>query len=247
MSHVAVITGAAQGLGLSIAEALLSAGFTVVLTDVQLDSLTVAVNALDPSGEKTLALKLDVLNKQDFQQALDATVEKFGSCEVLVNNAAMTPTTPVMEITAEEFDSVININLRGTFFGCQVFGEYFSKQHYGRIINMASMAGQMGGTASGAHYASSKGAILTLNKIFARQFADQGVTVNSVAPGPVDVPSIRDKVPAAKLQDIIDNMIPVKALTSPVFIANMVAMLASPEANTVTGACWDINGGIFMR
>jgi 3-oxoacyl-[acyl-carrier protein] reductase len=247
MSHVAVITGAAQGLGLTIAEGLLNAGFKVVLSDVQLDAVTTAANSLDPSGEKTLALKLDVLNKQDFQQVLDATVQQFGSCEVLVNNAAMTPTTPVMEITAEEFDSVMNINLRGTFFGCQVFGEYFSNKRYGRIINMASMAGQMGGTASGAHYASSKGAILTLNKIFARQFADQGVTVNSVAPGPVDVPSIRDKVPAAKLQDIIDNMIPVKALTSPVFIAGMVAMLASPEANTVTGACWDINGGIFMR
>lgn len=247
MTQVALVTGAAQGLGLAIAEALLNSGFKVVLTDVNLEGVEAAAKKISPAYKNTLGLKLDVLNKEDFQLALEKVIDAFGNCSVLVNNAALTPTTPVMEITGEEFSRVLDVNLRGTLFGCQVFGEYFSSNHYGRLINMASLAGQMGGTASGAHYASSKGGIITLTKVFARQFADQGVTVNAVAPGPVDVSSIRDKVPAEKLEEIINTMIPVKAMSNPALIAAMVAILASKEANTVTGACWDANGGIYMR
>jgi 3-oxoacyl-[acyl-carrier protein] reductase len=247
MSQVALVTGAAQGLGLAIAQRLHQAGFLLAVTDVDEEGVEKVAKIIDPSGEKVIALSLDVLEKNDFKQALKAVIEKFGRCDVLVNNAAMTPTTPVMDITSEEFDSVLNVNLRGTFFGCQVFAEHFSANQYGRIINMASLAGQMGGTAAGAHYAASKAAILTITKIFARQFADVGVTCNAIAPGPVDVPSIRDKVPAAKLEEIINNMVPVKAMSNPDFIADMVVMLASKEANTVTGACWDVNGGVSMR
>lgn len=247
MTHIALVTGAAQGLGLSIAKSLFEAGYRVALTDVDAAAAASAAKALDPDGEKVVSLALDVQNKQDFRSALSFLIERFGGCDVLVNNAAMTPTTPLLEIEPEEFDLVMGINLRGTFVGSQVFVEHFAERGYGRIINMASLAGQMGGTASGAHYASSKAGILTLTKIFARQFADAGITVNAIAPGPVDVPSIRDKVPADKLADIINNMIPVKAMSNPDFIADMVVMLASPKANTVTGACWDANGGISMR
>ena len=247
MSQVALVTGAAQGLGLTLVKVLSQAGFIVVATDVNKALVTDAALSIDPSGEKVIPLKLDVLKKEDFINALEVVKQRFGQCDVLINNAAMTPTTPVLDISAEEFDQVMAINLRGTLFGCQVFGEYFSDKNYGRIINMASMAGQMGGTASGAHYAASKGAILTLTKVFARQFAGQGVTVNSVAPGPIDVPSIRDKVPADKLEKIINEMIPVKAMSSPEFIADIVVMLVSKNANTVTGACWDANGGMSMR
>ena len=247
MSQIALVTGAAQGLGLSIVKVMSEAGFIVAATDINEQAVSEAAKALDPSGEKVVPIKLDVLKKEDFSAALSILDERFGRCDVLVNNAAMTPTTPVLEITAEEFDLVLGINLRGTLFGCQVFGEYFASKGYGRIVNMASMAGQMGGTASGAHYASSKGGILTLTKVFARQFAGEGVTVNAVAPGPTDVPSIREKVPAEKLEEIINNMIPVKAMSDPEFIASMVLMLAGKSANTVTGACWDANGGVYMR
>ena len=105
----------------------------------------------------------------------------------------------------------------------------------------------MGGTASGAHYASSKAGIITLTKIFARQFAANGVTVNAVAPGPVLVDSITEKVPADKLAEIIDTMIPVKKMSDPQLIADMALLLAGEQAATVTGATWDANGGIFMR
>ncbi len=247
MSSVALVTGAAQGLGQFIVKKLYETGYSVVATDANLNGVEELALGLDPSGKKVLPLRLDVLEKENFIQALEKTIEIFGSCDLLVNNAALTPTTPVLEISAEEFNQVININLRGTFFGCQVFGEYFAKNDYGRIVNLASLAGQTGGAAAGAHYASSKGGILTLTKIFARQFADAKVTVNAIAPGPIDVPSIRDKIPAEKLKEIIENMIPVKSMSDPDFIADMVVMLADKNAGTVTGACWDINGGIFMR
>jgi len=244
---VALVTGAAQGLGYVICESLLSAGYCVVVSDIDADSAQQAAQRLDNSKQKCISTKLDVMRKDDFISALAFTIETFGHCDLLVNNAAMTPTTAVMDITPEEFSQVLDINLRGNFLGCQVFGQYFADKGFGRIVNLASLAGQMGGTASGAHYASSKAGIMTLTKIFARQFADKGVTVNSIAPGPVDVPSVREKVPADKLENIINNLIPVKAMSNPQFIGSMVVMLAAVEANTVTGATWDINGGIYMR
>jgi 3-oxoacyl-[acyl-carrier protein] reductase len=167
--------------------------------------------------------------------------------QVLVNNATVTLHTPLMKISPEEFNHVITTNLGGTFLGCQVFGAYFAEQKYGRIINLASLAGQNGGTSAGAHYASSKAGILVLTKVVAKELAGAGVTVNALAPGPIDLPTVRATVPAEKLQHIIDNVIPVHQLGNPDFIADTLVHLASRQAGYVTGAAWDLNGGIFMR
>lgn len=246
MSQVALVTGAAQGLGNIIAGQLHAAGYKVVVTDRTAELAREAAERLDASGATALGLKLDVKRKDDFEQALAAVLAKWGGLQVAVNNAAMTPTTPVMKITAEEFDEVIAVNLRGTLFGCQVFGAHMAAAGYGRIVNLASLAGQNGGTASGAHYASSKGAILTLNKIFARELAASNVTVNAIAPGPMELPSVRAAVPPDRLEKLIEA-IPVRRLGNPTFVADLVVKLASPEADFTTGATWDVNGGIFMR
>ena len=246
MSQVALVTGAAQGLGSIIAGQLHAAGYKVVITDRTEELAREAADRLDASGATALAVKLDVKRKADFEAALATVVAKWGGLQVAVNNAAMTPTTPVMKITAEEFDEVIAVNLRGTLFGCQVFGAHMAAANYGRIINLASLAGQNGGTASGAHYASSKGAILTLNKIFARELAASNVTVNAIAPGPMELPSVRAAVPPERLEKLIEA-IPVRRLGNPKFVADLVVKLASPEADFTTGATWDVNGGIFMR
>jgi len=246
MSQVAIVTGAAQGLGRHIAEALHRTGYRVAVSDVRFDAVAEVAHTLDATGETALALALDVASKADFEAGLAAVLAKWGALHVAVNNAAMTPTTPVMQITPEEFDRVVSVNLRGTFLGCQVFGAHLAKAGYGRVINLASLAGQNGGTASGAHYAASKGAILTLTKIFARELGPAGVTVNAVAPGPMDMPSVRALVPADRLEKIIET-IPVKSLGDPAFVADTVVHLASPAAGFVTGAAWDLNGGLFMR
>ncbi len=246
MNQVALVTGAAQGLGNIIARRLHAAGYKLVLTDRTEDMARTAAAQLDASGDTVLPLALDVMQKAAFEAALAAVRERWGGLHVAVNNAAITPTTPVMQITPEEFDTVLAINLRGTFLGCQVFGAAMGAAGYGRLINVASLAGQNGGTASGGHYAASKGAILTLTKIFARELAASGVTVNAIAPGPMELPSVRAAVPPERLEKLIE-MIPVKRLGNPEFVASLVVQLASAEADFATGAAWDVNGGIFMR
>ena len=246
MTQVALVTGAAQGLGLAIASRLFAAGYAVAITDLLLERAQVAADRLDPSGERCLALKLDVASKADFEVALAAVVERFGALHVAVNNAAMTMTTPVMQISPEEFDRVLSLNTRSVFVGCQVFGAHMAAAGYGRIVNMASLAGQNGGTATGAHYAASKGAIVTLTKIFAKELAAGGVTVNAIAPGPIESPAVRAAVPPERMEGLLAN-IPVKRLGDADFLGDLVVQLARPEAYFTTGATWDVNGGLFMR
>lgn len=246
MNQIALVTGAAQGLGLAIANRLFTAGYAVVITDLSLERAQAAADRLDPSAQRSLALKLDVASKADFELALAATLERFGALHVVVNNAAMTMTTPVMQISPEEFDRVLSLNSRSVFVGCQVFGAHMAAAGYGRIVNMASLAGQNGGTATGAHYAASKGAIVTLTKIFARELAAAGVTVNAIAPGPIESPAVRAAVPAERMEGLLAN-IPVKRLGDADFLGDLVVQLARPEAYFTTGATWDVNGGLFMR
>ena len=245
MSQIALVTGAAQGLGYTIAGQLLQAGYRVVISDRSLEAAQVAAAQLDAGGN-TLAVKLDVGSKADFESTLAEVLEHWGALHVVVNNAAVTKTTPVMQISPEEFDAVVGLNLRSVFIGCQVLGAHMASAGYGRIINMASLAGQNGGTATGAHYAASKGAIVTLTKIFAKEFAAQGVTVNAIAPGPIESPAVRAAVPAERLEGLIGN-IPVKRLGDAAFLGDLIVQLARPEAYFTTGATWDVNGGLFMR
>ncbi len=246
MTQVALVTGAAQGLGLSIANRLFAAGYAVVITDLSLERAQAAADRLDPSGQRSLALQLDVASKADFKDALAAVLARWDALHVVVNSAAMTRTTPVMQISPEEFDQVMSLNTRSIFLGCQVFGGHMAEAGYGRIINMASLAGQNGGTATGAHYAASKGAIVTLTKIFAKELAAAGVTVNAIAPGPIESPAVHAAVPPERMAGLLAN-IPVKRLGDADFLGDLVVQLARPEAYFTTGATWDVNGGLFMR
>lgn len=243
---VALVTGAAAGLGRCIAEELHAAGYRVALSDRDGEAAQRAAAELDASGATACGLALDVLQRSHFEAALDRLRNAWAVPQVLVNNAALTLTTPVMQITPQEFSHVLDVNLRGTFLGCQVLGQAMAEAGCGRIVNLASLAGQNGGTASGAHYASSKAGILTLTKIFARELASRGVTVNAVAPGPLELPSVRAAVPAERLERLVQQ-IPVQRLGNPRFIARLVVLLASSDADSATGAAWDVNGGIFMR
>lgn len=246
MNNVALVTGAADGLGAAIARALAGRGFRVGLGDIDAAKAAATAQAIDPAGKHAVGLTLDVRTEAGFAAARDALVQRWGAVDALVNNAAVTLATPLFEISVEEFDAVMAVNARGTFLGCQVFGRYFKARGQGRIVNVASLAGQNGGTATGAHYAASKGAILTLTKVYARELAAFGVTVNAVAPGPLDLPSVRRLVPADRLDAVVGG-IPVQRLGDAAFVGDIVARLCAEDAGYVTGATWDLNGGLLMR
>ncbi len=244
--QTAVITGGAKGFGAIATRALHAAGFRVVITDLDQEAAGALASELDLAGETAVTATLDVANPADFQTVLDKVIDRWGSAEVLVNNAAMTQARPVLEIDPAEFNTVMAVNAGGCFAGCQTFGRHFKERGYGRIVNMASLAGQNGGTATGAHYAASKGAILTLTKVFARDLAPFGVTVNAISPGPMDTPMVHGIVPEDRMEGFLAG-IPVGQLGRPEFVAKMVAMLCAPDAGFTTGACWDVNGGLYMR
>lgn len=243
--EVALITGAAQGLGAAIARALHEAGVRVAVTDLSLEKARATADSLDGTGKTVRALPLDVRRKADFAAAIDSLAD-WGGVDILVNNAAIAPTTSLFDISGDEFDAVMAVNLRGPFFGCQVVGEHLRQRGHGRIINIASQAGQMGGTVTGAHYAASKAGLILLTKIFARDLAGSNVTVNAVAPGALDMPAVRAAFPPQRLR-ALETAIPVGRLGSPEEVAEVVVLLASRQAGYITGATWDVNGGTFMR
>jgi 3-oxoacyl-[acyl-carrier protein] reductase len=244
--RTALVTGAARGLGRVIAERLHAAGHRVALADLDADGAAKAAAALDPEGSTAVGLALDVRSKDDFAAALEQLTARWGGVDILVNNAGRSQVEPLMEISPESFGEIVQTNLNGCFLGCQVLGAQMAERGFGRIVNLASLAGQNGGTATGAHYAAAKGGVGTLTKVFAREFAARGVTVNAVSPGPQDLPVVHETVPADKLADVIAG-IPVGHLGDPRFIADMVVLLTAEHADSVTGACWDANGGLYLR
>ncbi|MEU4893237.1 SDR family NAD(P)-dependent oxidoreductase [Streptomyces sp. NPDC044780] len=245
-ARVALVTGAARGLGACIAGRLYDRGYRVALTDLDQEAAAEAAAALDPEGRATVGLALDVRDKNAFARARDQLADRWGAVHVLVNNAGLAKAEALMEISPDSFHQVVSTNLDGAFFGCQVFGAYFAGRGHGRIVNIASLAGQNGGTATGAHYAAAKGGVATLTKVFARDLAPHGVTVNAISPGPQDLPAVRDIVPPEELA-ALEQAVPVGRLGRPEFIADMAVLLAAAHADVVTGACWDANGGLFMR
>ncbi|AZG46657.1 SDR family NAD(P)-dependent oxidoreductase [Gordonia insulae] len=245
-SGIAVVTGAAGGMGAHIARRLHADGHRVLLTDIDVEAAAVVADELSADGSTARAIPLDVGHKENFERALDECRTLWGTPTIMVNNAARTQAADLMTLAEDEFTQVLNTNVNSIFFGCQVFGGAMAGRGYGRIVNMASLAGQNGGTATGAHYATSKGAILTATKIFARELAGSGVTVNAIAPGPHDLPVVKATVPPDRLDAVIAG-IPVGRLGSPSFIADMVGLLTKDDAYFVTGACWDVNGGLYVR
>jgi 3-oxoacyl-[acyl-carrier protein] reductase len=233
-------------LGVVIARRFHEAGYKVALADIAIEAAQAAAIELSADGSRACAIELDVTSKADFGAARDALLERWGAIDVLVNNAGASKVLPVMEITAAQFDEVIDVNLRSVLFACQVFGQYFAERGVGRIVNIASLAGQNGGSATGAHYAAAKGGAIALTKVFARDLAPHGVTVNAISPGPLDLPIVHESVPAETLKKVIAG-IPVGRLGSAAYIADVAVLLASADAYFANGACWDINGGLYMR
>jgi 3-oxoacyl-[acyl-carrier protein] reductase len=245
-AQTAVITGGGNGLGAAIVRRLHADGYRVAIADLHGSAADALAQELDGSGDTAKGYAVDVSDRAALEGLLGGVLNDFGEVHVLVNNAARTQAKALLEIMPDELEAVMKVNFSGTFNACQIFGAHLATQGYGRIVNMASLAGQNGGTATGGHYASSKGAIMSATKVFARELAPRGVTVNAVSPGPQDSPMVRSIVGEENLESYLKS-IPVGRLGDPAFIAKIVALLASPDAASVTGACWDANGGLYLR
>jgi 3-oxoacyl-[acyl-carrier protein] reductase len=238
--RVAVVTGAARGLGQAIADRLADDGLHVVYADVDAEGANAAA-----ATTGSLAVELDIRELASVEACLAAAVERHDGVDVWVNNAAVTIARPFFEIEPAEWDDVLTTNLRGTYFGCRVAGLHMRERGGGRIVNLASIAGQRGASVNGVHYAASKAGIVAITRFAASELAPFGVTVNAVAPAAIEGPSVA-AVPAEKIEAMVQT-IPVGRLGKPNEVAGLVAYLAGDEAGFVTGATYDINGGMLMR
>lgn len=245
---VAIVTGGASGLGKYIAKDLLESGLRVVITDInekQLKKTKTELNKSNQSAEQLLTIPMDVSSVDEIKETVNTILDKWNRIDILVNNAGIREETSVKEITEEEWNKIIGVNLTGTFFFSQAVINTMEKQGWGRIINISSYGGQAGPLSSGAHYCASKAGQLVITKSFARSCADNGITVNSVAPAAIRTPEM-DRVDPGKLETM-KNTIPVKRFGESEEVGKLVKYLVSEDTGYITGATFDINGGIFMR
>jgi 3-oxoacyl-[acyl-carrier protein] reductase len=243
--RVALVTGAAQGIGAAVAETLFRRGAAVAIADVRAEAAGARSAAIDPGGTRAVAVEVDVRSRESVGRAFSTAEAALGPVDILVNNAAITAQGSVWEISPEEWDDVLAVNLRGTLLCSQIAGPAMAERGFGRIVNLASLAGQQGGTVAGAHYAASKAGILVLTKILAKELAGRGVTVNAVVPAAIRGP-VMDTMPAERLA-ALEGSIPVGRFGEAAEVAALVAFLCSGDAGYITGAALDINGGLGMR
>jgi 3-oxoacyl-[acyl-carrier protein] reductase len=241
--RVAVVTGASRGIGRSIALALAAKGAAIVAVDMDQATTDAVVAELQAAGCKALAVVGNVTVPADVERMIDAAMEAFGRVDILVNNAGITRDGLLMRMKDEDWDAVLNVNLKGAFLCTRAAFKVMSKQRYGRIINIASVVGQMG-NAGQANYCASKAGLIGLTKSNARELAKRSITVNAVAPGFIAT-AMTDAL-SEKVRDELTAQIPLERLGSAEDIANAVVFLAGEQSGYITGHVLSVNGGMYM-
>ena len=240
--RVAIVTGAGRGMGWAVAARLAAGGAKLVVNDVDADSAERAAGALQESGAEALATPGDVTSSADVAGMVAGALEHFGRIHVLVNNAGVLRPTPVFDIEEEEWDMVVNGNLKSTYLCSRAVLPAMRDQGWGRIVNFSSTAGKNVSTVGGAHYTASKAAILGFTRHLAKEEAAHGITVNAVCPGLIDTEMVRSTISKERTAAYASSF-PIARLGEPHEVAELVAFLASDKAAYITGASLDINGG----
>lgn len=242
--RTAIVTGSGRGLGKAIAGKLASAGANIVLNDIQSSSAAdETLEEFKTKGYNTILLKGDVRNLKDIEGMVKETIDKFGKIDILVNNAGITRDTLMLRMTEEDWDMVMDINLKGAFLCTKVVTKHMMKKKYGKIVNIASVVGVMG-NAGQANYSASKAGLIGLTKTTAKEFAPRGITCNAIAPGFIQS-KMTDVLPENVKETYLSN-IPLKRFGTPDDVANLVGFLSSCESNYITGQVINIDGGLVM-
>lgn len=246
-NRVAIVTGSgsAKGIGRTIALTLARQGAKVVVADINLDGVQETVNAIKEAGGEAFGVELNVTSWESVHAMVEQVVRSLGRIDILVNNAGISQKVTVEDMTLEDITRIFNVNMFGLFLCTQAVLETMKKQKYGRIVNLSSVSAKRGGGVfGGAHYSASKAAVLGFSKNLAREVAQDGITVNSVAPGLVntDIWKSLDRDTA----DSVIASIPMGRPGETEEIASAIAFLASAEASYITGEEIDINGGSHM-
>jgi 3-oxoacyl-[acyl-carrier protein] reductase len=242
---VAIVTGAGSGLGRAISLRLAQGGAHAVLNDVSLSGAESTVAKIKERGGEAVAVQGDVTRSQDVKRMVDTAVKRYGGVHILVNNAGIIFPTRVFDLEEEEWDRVIEVNLKGTYLCARAVLPAMRKAGWGRIVNMSSKAGRSSSTIGGAHYTASKAAVLGFTRHLAREEAQHGITVNAVCPGLIDTEMVRSTIGIEKALSYAPRF-PISRLGQPEEVADLVAFLASKRASYITGASADINGGDLM-
>ncbi|HYM37995.1 MAG TPA: 3-oxoacyl-[acyl-carrier-protein] reductase [Nitrospiraceae bacterium] len=239
----AIVTGAAQGIGRAIAEALAGAGADVAVADLDPGRSQDTVTAITKMGRRAMNIKVNVAHWDDAKAMVDQVVKEWGKVDILVNNAGITRDGLLLRMKEEDWNLVLQVNLNGTFNCTKAALQPMSKQRSGRIVNIASIVGAIG-NAGQANYAASKAAVIGFTKTVAREYASRAVTVNAVAPGFIDTAMTQQL--SAEVKETLSKQIPLGRLGQPSDVAAAVKFLASDEAGYITGHVLHVNGGMHM-
>jgi 3-oxoacyl-[acyl-carrier protein] reductase len=244
-NKVALVTGSARGIGKAIALKLAEAGADIVVNDIAAaaDTLEGTANEIRALNRKALAVTADVSLKDDVNRMVETAVTTMGHVDILVNNAGVTRDQIIMRMTDEEWDTVLNIDLKSAFLCTRAVLRHMMKQRWGRIISIASVVGIMG-NAGQANYAAAKAGIIGLTKSIAKEAGSRGITANAIAPGFIET-KMTEKLDE-KQRQIFTQRIPLGTLGSPRDVAEAAAFLASEEAHYITGQVLNVDGGMAL-
>lgn len=241
-NKVAIVTGSRRGIGKAIVLALAKAGANVVVSDINIDDCNKVVEEIKAIGKEGLAVKADISDPEEVKEMVKSTVKRFGKVDILVNNAGIYMQKSLKDVSEQDFDRILDINLKGVFLCSKAVVPEMIKQGKGKIINITSIAGQVGFADSSA-YCASKGAIINITRELALELAQYKINVNAIGPGVIETAMTNDLLKDKATKETLLANIPLNRIGKPEDIANAALFLASDKTDYITGITLFVDGG----